>query len=211
MGGASDKAFLDLDSRPMVAYSLLAFQKCPDIDAIVLVVRPDKADPSRELCRALGVEKLAAVAEGGATRQDSVRAGLAALPSGTEVVTVHDAARPLVTPALVSRTVQSARECGTGVAAHRVVDTIKVVEEGMSVSSTPDRSKLWAVETPQSFRADLLRRAYGKVAEAGAVVTDDAGAVERLGDPVRLVESDLPNFKVTHPADLLLAAAVLRA
>ncbi len=210
MGGAGDKAFLGLGSRPMVAYSLLAFQTCPDIDDIVLVVRADKIDRSRELCRDLGIDKLASVVEGGESRQDSVRAGLAALPPGTKIVAVHDTARPLVTPELVSRTVQSAKERGSGVAAHRVVDTVKVVESGMVVSSTPDRSKLWAVETPQTFRADLLRRAYDGVAAKGISVTDDAGAVERLGEPVHLIESKFPNFKVTHPDDLALAAAVLR-
>ncbi len=210
MGGATDKAFLSLGSRPMAAYSLLAFQACPDIDAVVLVVRPDKIASSRELCRALDISKLAAVVEGGANRQDSVQAGLAALPLGMEIVAVHDTARPLVSPSLVSRTIQSAETYGSGVAAHRVVDTIKVVGDDLTVSSTPDRAKLWAVETPQTFRADLLRRAYDKVAADGALVTDDAGAVERLGEPVRLVESKQPNFKVTHPADLPLAEAVLR-
>ena len=210
MGGAGDKAFLGLGSRPMVAYSLLAFQTCPDIDDIVLVVRADKINRSRELCRDLGIDKLASVVEGGESRQDSVRAGLTALPPGTKIVAIHDTARPLVTPELVSRTVQSAKERGSGVAAHRVVDTVKVVESGMVVSSTPDRSKLWAVETPQTFHADLLRRAYDGVAAKGISVTDDAGAVERLGEPVHLIESKSPNFKVTHPDDLALAAAVLR-
>lgn len=209
MGGTGDKAFLSLGSRPMVAYSLLALEACSDVDAVILVVRPDKVATCREMCHALGVGKLAAVVEGGESRQDSVRAGLAALPAGAEIVSVHDAARPLVQPSLISRTVRSAKECGSGVAAHRVVDTIKVVEDGMIVSATPDRAKLWAVETPQTFRADLLRRAYDKVAADNVAVTDDAGAVEALGESVRLVESNQPNFKVTHPADLELAAAVL--
>ena len=210
MGAKEDKAFLGLGRRPLVAYSLAAFEACADVGAVILVVRGDREASAREACRALGVSKLAAVVTGGGLRQDSVRAGLAALPPGAEIVAVHDAARPLVTPELISATIRSARETGSGVAAAKVVDTLKLAGPGNVAESTVDRDGLWAVATPQTFRAELLRRAYDAVAAAGAVVTDDAGALEFIGEKARLVEWRKPNLKVTVPEDLAVAEALLR-
>ena len=209
MGAKMDKAFISLGSKPIVAYSLLAFQACPDIDSIVLVVREDRIASSRELCRELGVSKLAAVITGGADRQDSVSAGIAALPHETDVIAVHDSARPLVTPELISATIRSAEQFGSGVAAHKVVDTIKSVEKDNVVAATVDRAKLWTVATPQTFSAAVLRRAYGEVAARKATVTDDAGALELIGEPVRLVAWPHPNFKITVAEDLDLARKLL--
>ena len=210
MGANVDKAFLSLGPRPLVAYSLLAFEACADIGAIVLVVRRDRVASSRELCRMFGISKLLQVVPGGARRQDSVRAGLAALPPEATFVAIHDSARPLVTPPLISATVDSARKSGSGIAAHKVVDTIKVVEKGNIAAATPDRSKLWAVGTPQTFRTDLIVRAYNAVTEAGQTVTDDAGALEFIGEKARLVEWQKPNLKVTVAEDLAIAGELLR-
>ncbi len=210
MGAQEDKAFLNLGPRPLVAYSLLAFEACADIGTIVLVVRQDHVEASRELCRRLGVSKLFGVVEGGSRRQDSVQAGLAALPPEAELVSIHDAARPLVTPELIAATVASAREKGSGVAAHKVVDTIKVVMEGNIAVSTLDRSNLWAVETPQTFRTELIRRAYETVSNAGQTVTDDAGALEFINEKAKLVDWRKPNLKVTVADDLAIAGGLLR-
>ena len=210
MGGKEDKAFIGLGPRPIVAYSLLAFEACPEVGAIVLVVRGDRIASSRELCRELGVSKVFAVVDGGSRRQNSVRAGLAAIPPEADIVAIHDSARPLVTPELIEATIESARKTGSGVAARKVVDTIKVVTDGNVASSTLDRSKLWAVETPQTFNAMLIRRAYDAVAEAGRTVTDDAGALEFIGEKASLVEWRKPNFKVTVPDDLAIAEKLLR-
>ena len=210
MGANVDKAFLNLGPRPLVACSLLAFEACADIGAIVLVVRQDRFEAARELCRTLGVSKLFSVVDGGPRRQDSVLSGLAALPPEAELVAIHDAARPLVTPELIAATVASARETGSGVAARKVVDTIKVVADNNVAVSTLDRSNLWAVETPQTFRTKLIRRAYEAVSDAGQTVTDDAGALEFIGEKARLVDWRKPNLKVTVVEDLAIAESLLR-
>jgi len=157
-----------------------------------------------------GLSKVSDIVAGGARRQDSVAKGLAAVDPDTRIVVVHDGARPCVTSELISATVDSARKSGCGIAATRIVDTVKYVERGAVVDHTVDRSKLWAVQTPQAFKLDLLQKAYRKVEADGAVVTDEAAAVELLGESVRLVEWQKPNIKITMVEDLAVAAALLR-
>ena len=210
MGANYDKAFLSLGPRPLVAYSMMAFEACPDIRQIVLVVRRDRLEAAKNMAQMFGISKLRAVVAGGAQRQDSVRNGLAELPPETRYVAIHDAARPLVTPALISETVKCARKHGTGVAGRRIVDTVKLVEKAPVVSRTVDRDQLWTVQTPQTFSLDLLRQAYARLEETREVVTDDAAALERIGVAVRLVEWAPVNLKVTVPEDLAVAAALLR-
>jgi 2-C-methyl-D-erythritol 4-phosphate cytidylyltransferase len=135
---------------------------------------------------------------------------LEALPPEASIVAIHDSARPLVTPELIAATMDSARETGSGVAARKVGDTIKVVTDGNVAEATLDRSNLWAVETPQTFRTELIRRAYDAVAKAGQTVTDDAGAIEFIGEKARLVDWRKPNLKVTVPEDLAVAEKLLR-
>ncbi len=210
MGASTDKAFLSLGPRPVLAYALMAFEACSDIDQIVLVVRREQLDAARSVVKMFGIAKIRAIVAGGARRQDSVCNGIEALDPETRIVAVHDGARPLVTPDLISETVRCARRGGCGVAACRIVDTVKHVERGTTVDHTLDRSKLWAVQTPQTFRIDLLQRAYAKLAADRKTVTDEAAAVELLGEPVRLVEWSKPNIKITVAEDLTVAAAILR-
>jgi len=210
MGVGTDKAFLSLGQRPVLAWSLLAFEQCLEIDQIVLVVRKEQLLASRSVVQMFGISKLRAVVAGGARRQDSVANGMAALDPETRFVSVHDAARPCITPDLIAETIRTAKRSGSGVAATRVIDTIKFVERGSTVDHTVDRDKLWAVQTPQTFKIDLLRKAYAKVAEKGALITDDAAAMELLGEPVRLVEWPRANPKITTAEDLTIAAALLK-
>lgn len=210
MGAGTEKAFLELDGLPLIAYSLKAFDACGSIDAIVVVAPELRIDEVRSLCAALGIAKTAEVVAGGSTRQRSVMAGLAAIPDGTGIVAIHDAARVLVTPALIDATVASAREHGSGIAAGKVVDTLKVADGDMKAVSTVDRTRLWAVATPQAFPADEIRNAYADAARRGHDVTDDAGAFEACGRTTRLVEWREPNFKITFPEDLGRASAILR-
>jgi len=209
MGGGTNKQFLELLGQQLVWYALTAFEQCKVVDAVVLVRRPDYAAQAAEVVR--GFKKVVALTDGGVERQNSVWNGLEKAPAGTEIVAVHDGARPLVTPALIEATIQSARQFGTGIAATKVVDTIKEATPDYTVERTVDRTKLWAVQTPQTVRYSLLREAYGEVLKKGVIVTDEAAAVEMLRQPVHLVDTPFLNLKITTPTDLAIAEALLRA
>jgi len=209
MGGDSNKQFRELLGKPVLWHALAAFEQCDAVEAMVVVRRADCARQADEL--AGGFRKIVAITDGGVERQNSVWNGLEKCPAATEIVAVHDGARPLVTPQLIEATIQSARAHGTGIAATKIVDTIKEADEGRVILRTVDRTKLWAVQTPQTVRYELLRRAYAAVLEQGMVVTDEAAAVERLGEAVRLVNTPFLNLKVTVPSDLAIVEALLRA
>ena len=210
MGGGRNKQFIELLGKPLVYYSLAAFEQCCVVDTIVLVRRPDYAEQAERIPRDSGFKKVAAFADGGTERQNSVWNGLEKCDRATEIVAVHDGARPLVTPALIESTIVSARSFGTGIAATKVVDTIKEANEDKTVIRTIDRTKLWAMQTPQTVQFKLLREAYAKVLEKKLVVTDEAAAVELLGRRVDLVETPFLNLKITTPSDLAIAEALLR-
>jgi len=197
MAGA-DKPFTEVAGRPLLAYAIGAFQDCAAIDRIVLVLSEQNLERGRDLVRGLGCTKVAAVVPGGERRQDSVRLGLEALGE-CDYVAVHDGARPLVTPDLIERGIDAARETGAAVPAIPLADTVKEAGPDGIVLRTLDRSRLWAVQTPQVFSYELLLRAHR---EGTADVTDDAAMVEALGERVRLFEGDRRNLKVTTTADL---------
>jgi 2-C-methyl-D-erythritol 4-phosphate cytidylyltransferase len=210
VGAQVDKAFLSLGTKPVLAYSLDAFEKCKDIDSVILVVRKDRVDGARAMAQMFGASKVARVIAGGGKRQVSVAKGLECVSEDTSVVTVHDGARPCVTPELISDTVKCAKRYGSGVAGIKLTDTVKHVDRGVTVKKTIDRDKLWAVQTPQSFKLDLLEKAFNAVKKKGVTVTDEAQAVEMISKEVRLVPSVLSNIKITTADDLVLAAALLK-
>ena len=205
MGGI-DKVMAALGGEPMIARTVRAFQQCGAIADIVIVTRPDLIRPISALCARM--DKVRMVVVGGQSRQESVALGLNALPKGVELAAVHDGARPLITDAVIDRTVRAANSYGAAAPAVPVKDTIKVVRGGL-VTDTPDRASLQAVQTPQVFDFDLLRGALKKAAEDAAAVTDDCSAVERLGMAVKIVEGDERNLKVTTPVDLKIAEMLL--
>jgi len=210
MGSPSPKAFLLLEGRPLVSYSLETFQRHGRIDGIVLVAPAACLDEAARVGKPHG--KLTAVVEGGARRQDSVARGLArALVSGPDdLVLVHDAARPLVDADLVDRVIEAAARTGAAVPGVQPDDTVRSLGEGPGArlaGATLDRARLVLVQTPQGFRLRLLSEAYARVS---ADVTDDASLVEAMGHPVELVEGSSMNLKVTRAADLAVAAALLR-
>jgi len=209
MGTGTDKAFLNLGPKPVLAWSLLAFERCTDVDQIVLVVRKDQIVATKALVRMFGISKFRTVVAGGQKRQDSVMNGLKEVDSDTRIVVIHDGARPCVKPETISETVKIAKRTGAAVVGCHIWDTVKLVEKGTTVSRTEDRSKLWAVQTPQAFSASLIRRAYAEVVKKKAEVTDDASAVELIGEPVKIFESNVPNLKITTVEDLRVAAAVV--
>ena len=207
--GDVDKAFLTLGSRPVVAHALAAFERCPDVTEVVLVVRKDQLSAADSAVRMFGLRKVRRIVPGGATRLASVRAGIAAANPDTTYFAVHDGARPAVPVALIRDCVASARKFGSGVAAAKITDTVKSVSRAGVVEKTLDRDPLWAAQTPQVFRADLLRKALEKVDDKDASVTDESSAVERLGESVRIVESKEPNPKITYPGDVGTVARLL--
>jgi len=210
MGENVDKAFVTLGSKPVLAYSLMAFERCPDIDGIIVVVRKERLEAACGLAKMFGGAKVRKVVAGGAQRQSSVLNGLAELNEDVAIVAVHDGARPCVSPALISATILSAKRHGSGVAAVKVTDTIKQVDAGLTVAKTIDRSKLWAVQTPQSFKVDVLRKALEAADRGGLTITDESSAVEAAGGKVHLVESSVTNMKITTPDDLMMVAALLK-
>lgn len=210
MGGGADKAFLSLGSKPVVAWSLMAFEKNADIDSIVLVVRKDQVTAAKAVARMFGISKLAKIVAGGARRQDSVQAGLKEVDSDTRIVAVHDGARPCVSQEVISDVIKSAKRGAASVTGCRMRDTVKMVEKGSMVSHTVDRSKYWAVQTPQAFPYSMLRKAYAAVEAEQKEVLDDAQAVETMGESVKICESNKLNIKITTPEDLQIAAAILK-
>ena len=209
MGGGTDKAFLSLGSKPVVAWSLLAFEKNTDIDSIILVVRKDQITAAKAVARMFGISKLVKIVSGGTRRQDSVQAGLKEVDSDTRIVVVHDGARPCVTQEVISEVIKSARRGVASVTGCRIRDTVKIVEKGSVISSTVDRTKYWSVQTPQAFPYSMLRKAYAAAEADKKDVFDDAQAVELTGETVKICESEKLNIKITTPFDLTVAQALL--
>jgi 2-C-methyl-D-erythritol 4-phosphate cytidylyltransferase len=206
-GGRRPKAFANLGGRPLVAESIERLDASGWIEAVVVVAPLDWEEPTILLAEELGAGSLRAVVTGGATRTDSVRAGLAEVPETTAVVVVHDAARPLLPEEVVERVVTALGEgWDAAVPALPLADTVKRAE-GETVAETVDRTGLHAAQTPQAFVAETLRRALAGSGEA----TDCAGLVEAAGGRVRLVEGDRRLLKVTTPADLAFVETLLAA
>jgi 2-C-methyl-D-erythritol 4-phosphate cytidylyltransferase len=209
--GGVEKAFLEVGGRPLIAHSVETLERAAEIDDVCLVVASESVARARELSAACGWRKIASVVAGGAERQDSVRAGLDAL-ADCEWVVVHDAARPLLTEELVSAGLAAARRTGAAIAATQVRDTLKraaVSTDHPEVQETVDRAQLWAAQTPQVFRAALLREAFIAVGEAASSLTDDAAVVQAAGHRVSLYPGDAQNVKVTLPEDVALVEALL--
>jgi 2-C-methyl-D-erythritol 4-phosphate cytidylyltransferase len=199
------KQFAALRGRPVLDWSLAAFESNPHVDAVVLVL----VHPGEGGKYAARYAKIEAVVRGGERRQDSVACGVAALKGqGDDIVLVHDGARPLVTQELIERVIDAARETGAAVPAVPLEDTVKEAEKGRVVR-TLERGRLFRAQTPQGFALGLLQRALAQARAEGADATDEAALVERLGLPVALVPGDPRNIKITSPLDLTMAEAFL--
>jgi 2-C-methyl-D-erythritol 4-phosphate cytidylyltransferase len=205
MGGA-DKIFADLAGKPLLTYSVEAFQRCDSIDQIVIVLNRQRLDEGLKLVREYGWFKVSDVCSGGERRQDSVQEGINRLVECKWVV-IHDGARPCLSQSLIEKGLAEARSSGAAIPALPIVDTIKTVSADHVVEDTMPRERLYIVQTPQVFRFDIISEAYTKVRD---VVTDDASMVERLGYKVKVHPGFVTNIKVTTPDDLILAEALLR-
>lgn len=205
MGGI-DKVMAPLDGEPMIVRTVRTFQTCEAVKEIVIVTREDLITKITSLCGKF--DKVTAVVVGGKDRAESVRNGLGMLSKKVKLVAVQDGARPLITDAVIDRTIRTAHTYGAAAPAIPVKDTIKVVAGGI-VTATPDRNALKAIQTPQVFDFHLLKGALKKAYEEGAAITDDCSAVELLGYKVKIVEGDERNIKVTTPMDLKIAELLL--
>jgi 2-C-methyl-D-erythritol 4-phosphate cytidylyltransferase len=210
MGANVDKLWLEVAGRPVVAHTWQRFNDASCVDEIILVVRDGMQPHFAELAARFKFQKPFRLVAGGVERQDSVWNGLSVLSPKTEIVAIQDAARPCTSAELIAATIEAARETGAAVAAQPVADTIKETADGQIISRTVDRSKLWSVQTPQTFRVEVIRRAIASAREKGLVLTDDTAACELIGQPVRLVKGASPNPKVTVPADLPFIESLLR-
>ncbi len=202
--GGTDKLLTVVAGRPLISHTLDAFLACAELDEIVVVASPaNKSDIEAAACAA--GPRLAGVVLGGERRRDSVRAGLNVLLDCDDVV-VHDGARPLVTPDLITAALDGARETGAALCSAAVADTVKRADEKGLVRTTVSRDHLYLAQTPQAFRRELLLRAHDEVR---GDMTDDAAMIEHLHQPVRLVQGSRTNVKVTTPEDLALVEALL--
>lgn len=211
MGTAVPKVFLPLAGVPVLIRTLRALLHSPLIATVVIVVAPEREALCLQVLETYApFDRPIRIVSGGAERQDSVRLGLAALDEECEVVVIHDAARPLVTPHLIEQSIAVAAEHGGAVVAVPVRDTIKRVAENGRVVETVSRHQLWLAQTPQTFRVPLIRAAHARAFAAGVRATDDAALVEWMGESVAVVMGDPLNVKLTTPDDWSFAEAVLR-
>lgn len=208
--GNPDKLLMEVAGRPVVGHTWARFDACKAVGEIVLVIRKEQEIFFRKLAAQINVRKPFKLVAGGKERQDSVWNGLEALSPNVELVAIHDGARPCTSDALIEATFDAAREHGAAVAAQRVTDTIKESADGERITRHLDRSRLWAVQTPQTFRVEIIRRALAAVREKNITVTDDTAACELIGEAVRLVESSEPNPKLTFADDALVLERLLR-
>ena len=211
MKAGMNKVFLELSGIPILVRTLLRFSSCTEVDNLVVVVGEDEVAFVRGILERVPGLKPWQVAAGGSERQYSVWNGIQAIEdaSDDDIVLVHDAARPLVPVEVIRETIQSVREHGGAIAAVPAKNTIKICDDKQQVVETPDRSRLWEIQTPQGFRRDILVRANEQALKDGFLGTDDASLVERCGYPVYIVNSDYRNIKITTPEDIVVAKAFL--
>lgn len=197
-----DKLSFDLGGETVLERSVRAFDECPEVDELVIVTGASSENAQRAAARC---KKPVRLVKGGSTRAESARSGVAAAHG--RLVAVHDAARPFVSQSVIADTIAAAARCGAAAPAVPVKDTVKRARDSL-VEATLERSELFAVQTPQVFQVDLIKAALVKALEDGAALTDDCGAVERLGIGVSLTQGDYCNLKITTPEDLAVAEAL---
>ena len=208
MGYKISKQLIPLCGRPAIEYTLRAFQSCDEIREIIVVARSQDINDIAHT--AFTFKKVMAVTAGGSNRAESVRKGIHAASKCTTHFAIHDGARMLITPEEILRVLHTAYETNAATLGTPVTDTVKVIGEDGNIVSTPDRSVLWAVQTPQVFEAGLYRRAIENAVANGLSVTDDCAMVEALGVPVKIVRGKYTNIKLTTPSDVVIAEALLK-
>jgi len=206
-----NKLFIELLGRPVLSVTISVFESTELLDEIVLVVPPDEMDRTLSLVKKSGFKKIKNVVSGGQTRQDSVYNGLQAISHDSDIVLIHDGARPFVTKEMIVRAVNEIKTCSAVIVAMPVKDTIKTVGEDGFVMNTLDRELLWQVQTPQVFKKDLIIEAHERAKRVSLQATDDSRLVERLGEKVKVIRGSYENIKITTPEDIKIAEEILRS
>jgi len=202
MGSNIDKLFHEIGGQPLIAHTWRAFEQSPEIDEIVLVVREGLEIEFQRIAESNKFKKPFRFTVGGKERQNSVWNGLQVVSPTCEIVAIHDGARPFVSQKIIGQTIAVAREVGAAVTAQKVTDTLKEAGDDQLILRNVDRSKLWSVQTPQSFQLPVIKHALRQVIDRNLLVTDDTAACELIGQAVKVVESMTPNPKLTSSADL---------
>ncbi len=211
MGRAVAKQFLPLGDKPMLAHTLLAFQRSTDVDEIIPILSEDDMEHClRDVIEAFHITKVKTLVVGGRERQDSVYNGIKRLEKDAAVVLVHDGVRPFVTTAIIKECVDRARQGECVAVGVPLKDTIKEVGDDGSVRRTLERSRLWAIQTPQAFPAKVLKKAYEECYRKRIAGTDDAMLAERTGNRVRVIMGSYENIKITTQEDMVLAEEILK-
>jgi len=211
MGKAVAKQFLPLGDRPMLAHTLLAFQRAAEVDEIIPILsEEDMENCLRDVIESFHITKVKTLVCGGKERQDSVYNGIEKLEKDAEVVIVHDGVRPFVTQEMIREVVEAAKKGESVVVGVPLKDTVKEVDAKGMVRQTLERSRLWAIQTPQAFPMKVLRRSYEEAYKHKTYGTDDAMLVERAGIKVRVIMGSYENIKITTPEDLIFAEEILK-
>lgn len=211
MGGDITKQFCEINGLPVVARTLIEFEKSPFIDEIILVAKADEMCNYDGFVEKYGITKPFKVVEGGQTRQESARFGSDAVNGKSKFIAIHDAARCLITQEMIARICHSAYLHGGAILAVKAVDTVKLGDKSAFIDSTPDRKLTWQAQTPQVFKTNAFRAATYVARDEKFEGTDDASLLEHIGIPVKLIEGSRENIKVTEPMDIYFAEAILKA
>ncbi|MEA3328686.1 MAG: 2-C-methyl-D-erythritol 4-phosphate cytidylyltransferase [Candidatus Omnitrophota bacterium] len=211
MAGKKAKPYLILVDKPILAHTLLSLEKIHEIKEIIVVVSSaNKVVCRRQIINKYSLKKVKKIVTGGSSRTQSVYRGLEELDPGCDLVLIHDGIRPFVTSDIIRKVAWKAVDCGAALSAVPVISTVKKADQRLVVDRTLIRNRLWLAQTPQVFRRDLIQRAYCLAHKSKKISWDDAGLVEAMGHPVKLVKGEADNIKITTPRDLLLAELILR-
>jgi 2-C-methyl-D-erythritol 4-phosphate cytidylyltransferase len=205
-----DKLFAEIAGKPVIAHSLVAFERAESVHEIIVVAQEERHSEIERTVRDENLKKVRGLVCGGEHRHDSVRAGLDSVSAAAKYIAVHDAARPLITPLQIERVFEKCRGNGAATLAEPIRDTIKRADANLIVIDSVHRHQLYAMQTPQVFERDILKEAYRIVTEKKLIVTDEVSAVELIGRKVALVVNEEFNFKITYPRDFALAEFVLQ-
>ena len=211
MGGESTKQFLMIEGMPVVARTVIQFDRSGLIDEIIVVAKADEVEKYADFAKTYNIQKPFKVVEGGATRQESARCGVDAVNDKSKFIAIHDAARCLITPEMIEKVCHGAYLNGGAILAIKAIDTVKIGEKNKFIESTPDRDMTWQAQTPQVFKVNAFRAATYVARDEKYEGTDDASLLEHIRIPVKLIEGSRENIKVTEPIDVCFAEVILKS